>query len=223
MKSLTKRLIGKVRYFLLDATERRHALVGPPELWKMKRDFQIHFLKRVGLQPQHFLLDIGCGTLRGGIPIIQYLDPGHYFGIESREEVLTEGQRELVSFKLTSKEPRLICEGDFSSINLKQTFDFVWAFSVFIHMTDDIVQHCLKFVEQHLKMAGAFYANVNIGENNRGNWQGFPVVYRPLEFYQEICINCHLRVQDIGSLADYGHRTKFKAQNDQRILKITRQ
>ncbi len=27
----------------------RHALVGPPHLWRMKRDFQIEFLKKIGL------------------------------------------------------------------------------------------------------------------------------------------------------------------------------
>ena len=59
----------------------RHSLVGPAHLWEIKRAFQIQFLQSVGLTPDQYLLDMGCGTLRGGIPIIKYLEPGHYYGI----------------------------------------------------------------------------------------------------------------------------------------------
>jgi cyclopropane fatty-acyl-phospholipid synthase-like methyltransferase len=52
----------------------RHSLVGPGKLWEMKRAFQIHFLQSVGLTSDQYLLDLGCGTLRGGIPIIKYLE-----------------------------------------------------------------------------------------------------------------------------------------------------
>src|SRR5207237_3852901 len=75
--------------------ERRSAMVGPASLWQMKRDFQINFLRSMGLEPENYLLDIGCGVLRGGIPIIQYLAEGHYYGIEVRSDALEEGTRSL--------------------------------------------------------------------------------------------------------------------------------
>ena len=65
--------------------KRRHGMVGPPYLWKMKREFQIKFLTDMDLKPDHYLLDLGCGTLRGGIPIIEYLEIGHYFGFTEEE------------------------------------------------------------------------------------------------------------------------------------------
>ncbi len=77
------------------ASTERHSHVGAPEGWELKRRFQIDFLKKQGLKPEHYLLDIGCGTLRGGIPIIDYLDKGHYYGIEVRDFVLDEGRKEL--------------------------------------------------------------------------------------------------------------------------------
>jgi cyclopropane fatty-acyl-phospholipid synthase-like methyltransferase len=76
-------------------------MVGPAKLWKMKRDFQIHFLRSMKLAPEHYLLDIGCGTLRGGVPIIQYLQESHYYGIEVREDALDEGRSELEEEALT--------------------------------------------------------------------------------------------------------------------------
>jgi len=55
----------------------------------MKRRFQIDFFRRQGLRPDQTLFDLGCGTLRGGIPIIDYLEPGFYTGTPA----LTCGRR----------------------------------------------------------------------------------------------------------------------------------
>lgn len=204
------------------AKQDRHSLVGPAILWKMKRDFQIYFLKRVGLQPRHFLIDIGCGTLRGGIPIIQYLGDGHYFGIESRSHVRAEGEKELSESGLSHKRPTLISSDDIGSVKLSREFDYIWAFSVLIHMTDDIVDDCFGFAASHLHAEGYFYANVNLGDKPSGNWQSFPVVWRPLEFYEGIGGKHNLRVEDIGSLKSLGHDSGVVSQDEQRMLKISK-
>lgn len=201
--------------------ERRHAMVGPAKLWKMKRDFQIQFLQEMGLTPNHYLLDIGCGTLRGGIPLIEYLQDGHYFGIESREEALDEGRRELQEAKL-GKTTTLILSTDISQLKINQYFDYIWAFSVLIHMDDNVVEDTLDFVSRHLRYNGAFYANVNIGEENKGNWQGFPLVWRTLEFYRNLCSKHALTLTDLGALRDYGHISKKESQDNQKMLKITK-
>ena len=88
---------------IVDPKQKRHAHVGSPELYKRSRDFQIKFLKEMGLMPEDYLLDLGCGTLRGGIPIIRYLEKGHYYGIEILPDVLEEGKKELLASKLTDK------------------------------------------------------------------------------------------------------------------------
>ena len=64
--------------------EGRHGLVGGTPYAKEKGPFEIEFLKEKGLLPEHLLLDIGCGTLRGGIHWIRYLQPHHYAGLEVR-------------------------------------------------------------------------------------------------------------------------------------------
>ena len=71
--------IKKIITFLIKSRqERRHSLVGAGNLWKMKQQFQIDFLTEQGLSKSDLLLDIGCGTLRGGIPMISFLDAGNY-------------------------------------------------------------------------------------------------------------------------------------------------
>ena len=61
----------------------------------MKRRFQIGFLRATGLLPGDSILDLGCGSLRGGIPLIEYLGNGCYPGVTVRREVVEDGRREL--------------------------------------------------------------------------------------------------------------------------------
>lgn len=220
MKNILKGIKGHIKLLTQSKSERRHALVGPAHLWKMKRNFQFKFLIENGLTPQHFLLDIGCGTLRGGIPLIDYLQEGRYFGIESRESVLSEGRRELREAGLESKSPTLLFAPDISQVNIQHEFDFIWAFSVLIHMSDEILYDALGFVSAHLLDTGFFYANVNIGGREGGNWQGFPIVWRSLDFYEEACSRNGLIVSDLGPLKKFGHITSIKSHDEQQMLQI---
>ncbi len=200
----------------------RHSLVGPADLWEMKRQFQIDFLRRAGLMPSHELLDFGCGTLRGGIPLIEYLQPGHYTGVEVRREVLEEGRRELEESGLTVKRPCLVSCDDLASLDLGRRFDVAWAFAVLIHLDDGILDEALGLVRRHLQPTGVFYATVNVGEKATGAWQGFPIVFRSLDFYRDAFRRHGLAVEDIGSLPTHGHlhpRASAEDQERQRMLR----
>ncbi len=216
--TLKEKIIG----IFSPAARKRHSLVGSKRLWKMKRDFQINFLKQAGLRPEHHLMDIGCGTLRGGIPLIKYLDAGRYCGLESRANVLEEAQLELRDSGLENKNPALVHSPKLAELNLGKTFDFVWAFSVLIHLNDEILHDCLHLVQKHLATNGTFYANVNFGQRHEGSWQGFPVVFRSLEFYQQAAAQHQLQVVDIGTLASLGHISGVELQDEGRMLKFTK-
>ena len=204
---------------IVDPKQKRHTLVGSPELWKMVRDFQIKFLKEMGLMPGDHLLDIGCGTLRGGIPIIRYLEKGNYYGIEILPDVLEEGKKELLESKLTDKEPVLL-SGRISSVNIEIEFNYIWAFSVLIHLTNEILDDCFNFVSSRLSKQGKFYATVNIGDKKDDSWRGFPVVWRSLDFYKQVALSHGLTVQDIGPRQEFGYAPTLPIEDDLRILKI---
>ena len=219
-------LLKKAKNYIISTIrtkeENRHALVGPPKLWKMKRDFQIKFLKDMGLQPKHSFFEIGCGTLRGGIPIIEYLDTSNYFGAEVRKKALKEGKNELKDSGLEWKNPTLILSPDISNLSIDQNFDYIWSFSVLFHMNDKIVSDTFNFVSKHLSNKGVFYANVNIGDSKENNWQGFPVVSRNFDFYSQICAINNLTCLNLGSLKNLGHISHEESQDNQTMLEIKR-
>ena len=61
-------------------------------LWDKIGKLQFNFLKKMGLKPEYYFLDVACGSLRGGIHFIDYLESGHYFGIDKDKELLEAGK-----------------------------------------------------------------------------------------------------------------------------------
>lgn len=187
------------------AAERRHGRVGRADLWRMKRAFQIDFLLRMGLSPGHRLLDLGCGTLRGGLPIVELLSAGNYAGVDLSPEMIEEARREVAEAGLEERYPRLAVVPDLASLDLRATYDFVWAFSVLVHMDDDTLDGALACASRHLAPGGVFYANVNPGDGRLGSWSSFPVVARPLDFYIERAAAAGLVADPVARLRELGH------------------
>lgn len=194
-------------------------MVGPAQLWAAKREFQAGFLAGVGLKPGDYLLDLGCGTLRGGLPLIAYLDTGHYYGVDVRPEVLNEAQKELRAAGLGQKMPTITSVDDLGSTELGLRFDVIWAFSVLIHMDNEVLDGCLDFVKRHLSQTGRFFANVDTIDREEGSWQGFPVVSRSMSFYEDRAATRNLSVRDVGDLASLGHVTGRRG-DSHRMLEI---
>lgn len=214
-ETLMRKLLG---WLGRDRDTARHALVGRPELWPMKRAFQIDFLRGQGLQPHHRVLDIGCGSLRGGAALIAYLDVGGYSGIDVRESVLAEARQELRREKLVGKQPELVLAPDLAALDLHRQFDAVWAFSVLFHLSDPILESCFAMVARHLAVDGVFFANVIDGEGAPGQWQGFPVVPRPLATFRALARRHGLDMREVGVLSELGHHSGDPSQDSQRML-----
>jgi len=200
----------------------RHALVGPPALWRMKRDFQLAFLKARGLKPHHRLLDVGCGTMRGGLPLIGYLDAGRYVGVDVRIEALAQGFSEIREAGLEDRSPTVILLPDIGELSLARPVDFAWAFSVLFHMTDEIVDRCFAAVSRNLGSDGQFYANVVTGARATRRWREFPVVWRRLDDYESLASRHDMRMETLGELRDLGHVSGQKLGDAQIMLRCVK-
>lgn len=194
-------------------SSRRHKLVGNPLNWKLFRDFQLKFLINQGLKPQDKFLEIGCGTLRGGIPVIKFLNEGNYFGYDVRKNVIKEARKEVKKNKIKYKNPTLIYISGVNKLSLNIRPNLIWAFLVLIHMEDQNLEDTFKFVSNNLEKDGVFLASVNLGirEKLGGNWYGFPVQKRPLNFYKEIGKKYNLKVKSLGPLKNFSEVISFSS------------
>jgi hypothetical protein len=171
----------------------------------------------------HRFLDIGCGTLRGGIPIIEYLEPGHYTGLEVRPHVLEEARKELALHPAAAaKCPNLVLSEGFPALPDLGPIDQAWGFSVLIHMADPIARDCFAYAGRVLSQRGVFHANVHIGPTGDAQGgAGFPVVSRPESFYQGLAEAAGLQVEDLGTLASLGHSFGLRG-DSYHMLRVTR-
>jgi SAM-dependent methyltransferase len=225
-KALVAKAMRKVRGpggVSKDEKSERHRLVGPAHLWKEKREWQIAFLLTRGLRRSDRFLDVGCGTLRGGIPIIDYLDEGNYTGIDVRPIAIEEAKKELAGYpNLAEKNARLILSTGFDTLPDLGLIDRAWSFSVLIHMQDDISSACLLFLGRTLRPGGIYNATANLGETHtsRIGKEGFPVFRRPIAFYAELAEAAGLTMEDLGTLRSLGH--ELNVGDDHHMLEFQR-
>jgi len=128
-------------------------------LWDQMGVLQFGFLVGRGLRPQMRLLDLGCGCLRGGLHFIRYLEPGHYFGLDVNESLLTAGNHELETAGLRDRIPRenLLANAGFEGWRFGVDFTFILAQSVFTHLPPSWLRQCLTELTRCVEPGGQFY------------------------------------------------------------------
>jgi hypothetical protein len=114
-------------------------------LWEDMGALQLALLQEHGLTPSSTVLDIGCGSMRGGRKIIAFLDAGNYWGTEIAERLLDEGRGYVESDGLSGKSPHLIHVRDFKFQELAGLkFDFVLIFGVFTDVPPNAIRECVS-------------------------------------------------------------------------------
>lgn len=123
----------------------RHVVGG---IFEYQGKLQLELCKKYGLLPHHKMLDFGCGCLRAGVKLLDYLNYGNYYGIDVNKGLLEAGLcYEIPKAGLDKKisyDNFLITDKflvDFFNVN----FDFVLAQSVFTHLT---LNHLCYFLEK---------------------------------------------------------------------------
>lgn len=127
-------------------------------LWDELGQLQLEFLIKSGLKPNHKLLDIGCGCLRGGLYYLKYLDEGNYFGLDINHSLIEAGKIEVEEAGLSHKNPKLLVDDSFSFDKFATKFDYMISVSVFTHLPFNIIVRCLNRVRENLLPHGTYYS-----------------------------------------------------------------
>lgn len=128
--------------------------------WEIMGPLQFNFLVKRGLGPHHKMLDIGCGTLRGGRHFIKYLDAGNYTGFDISAKAIEYGKGLVEKEGLAHKKPQLIVSEKknlkFEEFNGK-IFDFILAQSVLTHLPPEAIEACFRHIGNIMNKNSFFY------------------------------------------------------------------
>lgn len=143
------------------------SFVGPPEIYDFMGALQLSLLVLLGLREYHSILDIGCGSLRGGRFFITYLETGRYFGIDPEEWLIKEGiKRNLGNETFKRKKPVFSNDANFTLSVFMRKFDFILAQSIFSHASKKQISECLAEARKVMTSRSIFLATFREGEED---------------------------------------------------------
>jgi len=172
--------------------------------WEELGSLQLDFLVKNGLRPHHRMLDIGCGTLRGGRRFIRYLDAGGYTGTDISAKAIEAARRLVEDEGLETRRPRLLLS---SHKDLKfeefapETFDYLLAQSVFTHLKTEHIEECFRNVGRIMRPDALFFFTYYEGSSSGS--RGRKTFEYPFAFFESLAEIHGFELTDRA--ADYPH------------------
>jgi SAM-dependent methyltransferase len=126
--------------------------------WDAMGELQRDYAVSQGLLPEHRLLDVGCGALRAGRMLSDYLEPGHYYGVDVNHDIITSGyERELTDEQRNRLPVANLHSTDRFDCDFGVVFDMAIAQSVFTHIDLNLMRLCLYRVAKVIRPGGRFF------------------------------------------------------------------
>jgi SAM-dependent methyltransferase len=160
IKRILKPLLGKGG----SAGEDPNQYVGTNEV---SGQLQLELLKREGCRPDSKVLEVGCGNLHAGAPLMEYLEKGNYVGIDPNEWLRQEAMKDRRIRQLVkNKKARFLSADDFDASSLGGQFDFVLSHSVLSHCAHWQLKVFLRNAGKVLAPRGRIVASIRLAEGN---------------------------------------------------------
>lgn len=143
---------------------------GNDSYWDSIGTLQFEFLVARGLKASDVLIDLGCGSLRGGSRFIRYLDKGNYIGVDKHLEIIIYGVAlELGIDDFSCKQPQLIVSDAFDLSSARKQPTYAIAQSLFTHLNPSDIELCLNrllpVARRGCKFYGTFFEVENLVQN----------------------------------------------------------
>ena len=127
--------------------------------WQEEGQWIHDFLRRQALQPDHMMLEVGCGSLSAAGHLLRYMRPSHYWGYEKNLDLYVAGAHiELPRLGLQAQLGHFMINDDFDFAEAPLPFDFAIASSQFRRLSLNSIARCIASVVTHLAPGGRFYA-----------------------------------------------------------------
>lgn len=134
---------------------------------------QLQLLLMEGLQKDDYVLEVGCGSLMSGIPIMSYLEKSHYVGIDPNTWLMNQTLLIVENQQIiTKKSPLFLNNADFDASSLGIVFDYVYAHSIMSHAADWQLSFFLKNISKVLKNNGKAIFSIRLTEPNEYGNEG---------------------------------------------------
>lgn len=241
LSAVAKRMIRKLRGVYLRvarAAQRRlsrdagrkyelESLVGPIGYWDELVEYQFSFLRKMGLETQHSFLELGCGPLPSGIPVIEFLEKQKYVGIDVSAVALNYAYQRIAEHDLAAKNPILLYSQEFGRGALSgQTFDYIWVSQLLYHLDEEQLDQLLEQVARCAHFGTVFLGDIMTDDrahtwmSRNPTWRGLRYHFHSLQRVSELAAPHGLKVEDIGSLEQHGYPKAISLRTN-RMLRIT--
>lgn len=171
--------------------------------WEEIGKLQFDFIVSQGLKPHHYFLDIACGSLRGGVHFIPYLEPSHYLGLDKEKMLIELGvEKELNETLVELKKPQFVVSADFDFSQFNHQPDFALAQSLFTHIPPEYIENCLTKLRASIAPGGVLFATffeTKVASKNPSqphDWGYFAYTKQQME---EFGNNCGWKLEYIGN------------------------
>lgn len=134
-------------------------LGGGAESWESRGAFQLVLLQRMGLRPEHALLDVGCGPGRAAKYFIDFLAAGNYHGVDYNPDFITAAELMAERHGLLAKQPVFATVKDFDFATVPQRFDYALVFSVINHCTPEQTAAFFARMHRPMRTGGKVYVS----------------------------------------------------------------
>lgn len=160
-------------------------------------EVQLELLQLEGCRPRDAVLEIGCGCLNAGIPVMQYLKARRYVGIEPNRWLLDAAlASRRVRWLVRRKRATFLSRTDFDASELGRTFEYILSHSILSHCAHWQLEQFVGNAARVLSHAGKIVASIRLGERDSMDeeWQYPGVSWFTLATVEETAARHGLRV-----------------------------
>ena len=126
--------------------------------WEEEGAWVFDFLRGRGLRPDHYVLDMGCGSLAAAARLLPFMEQSHYWGFEKNVELFVAGvEIELPRANVRPERGHFLVNDDFDLSSAPHAFDLAVASSLLRRLPLNSVARCFASVVRKLTPGGTFY------------------------------------------------------------------